>query len=116
MERRPRLYSRRVGHAMVPARAVYIGRPSKWGNPHHLPPRFNSKSLDEQRDLRHQVVELYIRTLRRRGMNPLELQGKDLSCWCVDWDGAELPERWSCHGQPLLILANPNIFGVPEWW
>jgi len=34
------------------------------------------------------------------------LRGKDLACWCVDWDPEEGPAPGLCHGEILLELAN----------
>lgn len=35
-----------------------------------------------------------------------ELRGKDLACWCVDWDPNEHPAPGVCHAEVLLELAN----------
>jgi hypothetical protein len=83
--RAPRVLNRRkVG---VPDDAVYVGRPSKWGNP------FRSHS-------RQRNIELYRDWLTRQNrlMDSLhELRGKDLVCWCA-------PSK--CHADVLLRLAN----------
>ncbi len=74
----------------VPENAVYIGRPSKWGNPFVV-------GMDGTRE---EVIEKYERfiTAHRPLMKRLfELRGKDLVCWCA-------PEK--CHGDVLLRLAN----------
>lgn len=77
-------------HGGVPSGAVYIGRPSKWGNPFVI-----------GRDgTRAQVIAKYRAWLLRNDalMAALpELRGKDLVCWC-----APSP----CHGDVLLELAN----------
>ena len=71
---------------------VYIGRPSKWGNPFVV-----GKDGD-----RETVIELYREWLTD---NPslledlVELKGKVLGCWCA-------PN--ACHGDVLLELANRN--------
>jgi hypothetical protein len=77
----------------IPPDAVYVGRPSKWGNPFIL-----SNKLP-----RHIAVNEY----RRYLLNNLELmaslselKGRDLVCWC-----APLP----CHADVLLELANPEF-------
>jgi uncharacterized phage-like protein YoqJ len=76
----------------VPQGAVYIGRPTKWGNPFVI-----------GRDgSRHEVVAKYRSHLlgNARLMAALpELAGKDLVCWCA-------PE--ACHGDVLVELANPK--------
>lgn len=70
---------------------VYIGRPSKWGNPFEM-------SKDVSRDEVCDMFEKYVEE------NPLlkqvikdELKGKNLICFCA-------PRR--CHGDTLLRIAN----------
>ena len=70
---------------------VYIGRPSKWGNPFVIGP-------DGTRDDVVRKFEQYLM------LNPIlmaaakkELKGKDLVCFC-----APLP----CHGDILSRIAN----------
>ncbi len=69
---------------------VYVGRPSKWGNPFVI-----------GRDgTRAEVIEKYRHWLL--GQPSLltalgELRGKDLACWCAPL---------ACHADVLLELAN----------
>lgn len=75
----------------VPREAVYIGRPSKWGNPFQI-----------GRDgTRKEVIEKFATYIVNSPlMNDLyELKNKDLVCFC-----APLP----CHGDVLLRLANEH--------
>jgi hypothetical protein len=80
--------------------AVYIGRPSKWGNPFTHEERLASAqglTLVESRD---DAVEAYRRYILDTPelMDALgELSGKDLVCWC---------KPAACHGDVLLELAN----------
>lgn len=76
-------------YAPVGVDDVYIGRPSKWGNPYVIGPDGN----------RQQVIEKYEAHLYDSGLidDILELRGKNLVCWC-----APRP----CHGDVLLRLAN----------
>lgn len=68
---------------------VYIGRPSKWGNPFVI-------GKDGTREEVVAKYEAYIKTTEL--MNDLhELKGKTLGCWCS-------PK--CCHGDVLLRLAN----------
>jgi len=73
----------------MPKGAIYIGRPSKWGNPYII-------GKDGTRD---EVIAKYKLHLLMSGLvNEVEeLKGKDLVCWCA-------PE--ACHGDILLELAN----------
>ena len=75
-----------------PEDAVYIGRPSKWGNPFRFPGVICPTRGDAIEGYRLHV------TLGAGKSLPFgELRGKDLVCWC-----APLP----CHGDVLLELAN----------
>jgi hypothetical protein len=74
----------------IPASAVYVGRPTKWGNP------FAIGVVS-----RAEVVQKYEQHLMS---NPelvedarSELKGKDLVCWCA-------PQ--ACHADVLMRVAN----------
>lgn len=69
--------------------AVYVGRPSKWGNPYKIGPRCT----------RLQAIALFENYLVNSGLlkDIAQLRGKDLICWCA-------PE--ACHADILLKLAN----------
>lgn len=87
-----RVLNRRTTYDRSP-NCVYVGRPSKWGNPFEI-------GRDGTRD---EVVDKYEGWLRfSRQASDLrcslhELRGKDLVCWCA-------PER--CHAEVLLKLVN----------
>lgn len=70
--------------------AVYIGRPSKWGNPYSI-------GADGTRAEVVSKYEEYLKSNPELLESLSELQGKDLICWC--WPQA-------CHGTVLLRLAN----------
>lgn len=83
----PRVLNKRNGPA---PQAVYIGRPSKWGNPFVIG-RDGSRS---------EVVAKYRAWVCDQPdlMAALpELRGRDLLCWCAPL---------SCHGDVLVELAN----------
>lgn len=70
---------------------VYIGRPSKWGNPFAI-----------GRDgTREEVVSKYEAHLVTSGLiaDIGELEGRNLMCWC---------SPLLCHGHVLLRYANPK--------
>ena len=74
----------------VPEGAVYIGRPSYWGNPFTI-------GVDGNRA---QVIEKFRAKLLASPSllaRVPELRGKDLVCWCA-------PQ--ACHGDVLLEIAN----------
>ena len=75
-------------HGDIPADAVNIMRPGKWGNP--FPVKVYGRS---------RCIELYRRHLVRSGLwhDVGELRGKDLVCVC---------KPAACHGDVLLELAN----------
>jgi hypothetical protein len=76
----------------IPIGSVYIGRPSKWGNPFALkdfPDRESCLAAYRQwLDSQPQVID----DARK------ELAGRDLVCFCA-------PKP--CHGDILLEIANP---------
>lgn len=88
-----------INKRMIPhSLGVYIGRPSKWGNPYsHLPVGTLAQHIVATRQ---EAVDAYRQYLlsNPKLMNDLhELRGKDLICWCA-------PN--ACHGDILLELAN----------
>ncbi len=88
----PRVYNRLNG-PVAPAGAVYIGRPSKFGNPYVIGKHGTREQVIER--YRQYLVlnpELYLAAKR-------ELRGKDLVCFCA-------PE--ACHGDVLLEIANES--------
>lgn len=122
-----RIQRRRTKGWCMPEGAIYVGRPTKWGNPY--PVMRNSGELFSRAD----SVELFRKTLifgdafwcygegakcmgdpcpdtHHMGTNKLtladilELKGRDLVCWCPleDANGNRIP----CHADILLALAN----------
>jgi len=87
----------RVVHCRIEHYDVYIGRPSKWGNPFsHL----DGTRATFKVATRAEAIEKYRRWLLDNVelMAALpELRGKVLGCWCA-------PKP--CHGDVLLELAN----------
>lgn len=77
----------RVVHCKKERYDVYIGRPSKWGNPFRV-------GVDGSRE---DVVQKYREWVRDQSLPFHELRGKVLGCWCHP-----LP----CHGDVLVELAN----------
>ncbi len=75
----------------IPPDAVYVGRPSKWGNPLIISHRY-----PRERVVRH-YKEWIMRKVEQDELDLAELKGKNLVCWC-----APLP----CHADILLELAN----------
>ena len=73
-----------------PSDAVYIGRPSKWGNPFVI-------GKDGTRQEVVQKYKDYILSNQFLLSQIEELRGKDVVCFCA-------PQQ--CHGDVLIELAN----------
>ena len=85
-----------------PADAVYVGRPTKWGNPYPVEKFGRAEAIDMYRALfeRHEQgkkTEFPVPSIT-------ELRGKDLACWCPLTDAGG--ERVPCHADVLIELAN----------
>ena len=80
----------RVVHCKKSPYDVYIGRPSKWGNPFVI-------GKDGTRTEVIRKYEQYIRSKPDLLFQLEELDGKILGCWC-----SPLP----CHGDVLIRLLN----------
>jgi len=80
----------RVVHCKREPFDVYVGRPSKWGNPFPL-------KREEDRDAVLVKYRRWLATQPALIASLHELRGKVLGCWCA-------PRR--CHADVLLRLAN----------
>lgn len=74
----------------MPDNTVYVGRPTKWGNP-FIP-------TDNTDRAREKSVSLYRDYITAKAPDLTELRGKNLSCWCNPGQ--------PCHADVLLELAN----------
>jgi hypothetical protein len=91
-----RIQRQRTRGWRMPEGAVYVGRPTKWGNPWRV-----GTGIDHAMTAREcvEAYSLMIRADRVRVLEAMvELRGKDLSCWC--------PPDQPCHVDVLLDLAN----------
>ena len=79
----------RVVHCKRQRFDVYIGRPSKWGNPFVI-------GKDGSRDEVIKKYEAWLGTQPNLLVALPELRGKVLGCWCA-------PQ--ACHGDVLVRLA-----------
>lgn len=87
----------RVVHCKREKYDVYIGRPSKWGNPFsHTGGKFGPANVGD-RDEAVDAYEAWILTQPELLKSLPELKGKTLGCWCA-------PKR--CHGDVLARLAD----------
>jgi hypothetical protein len=107
MNRPKRIQRRRAKGWRMPENAVYVGRPTRYGNPF----------IVGRDGTRERCVELYSflaqgylclssnarhddQTRAHRAMQAAKkyLRGKDLACWC--------PLNQPCHADVLLQIAN----------
>jgi hypothetical protein len=92
----PNIYSKRRGSVPYPEGAIYVGRPTEWGNP------FPAAS-ESQRNSACDQFEAY--AVARHAREPwwlLPLKGKHLVCWCKSTPTSLV----RCHAETLLRLAN----------
>ena len=113
-----RIQRQRTQGWRMPEGAVYVGRPTKWGNPFvigsNLPAVFvhdgvvvlwwTPRSDSAPTEARREAVRLF----REWAYGPgsgwemlSELRGKDLACWC--------PLDQPCHADVLLEWANGEV-------
>jgi len=85
----PKVLNKRVDG--IPAGAVYVGRPSKWGNPF----------IVGRDGVQGECVTLYEDWIAEQPelieAARTELRGKDLVCWC---------HPRPCHAEVLMRIAN----------
>jgi len=111
-----RIQRQRTRGWRLPPGAVYVGRPSRWGNPYRVI-RPNWVSDDRWGEDYYcadgEERGVAVRRFREDVINgrepydqldPAELRGKDLACWC--------PLDQPCHADVLLELANANAGGA----
>jgi|ERR1700733_5375379 len=91
-----RIQRKRTKGWKMPPNTVYVGRPTKWGNPYKL----------LQFDSAENCIDAFLQWLlacNHRSVIDVdrvkaELRGKDLACWC--------PPGQPCHADVLLEVAN----------
>lgn len=82
----------RIGGEPNIANAVYVGRPSKWGNPYRRSEFSEPGGAVDAFRLLMETEEENIRMIQS------ELRGRILSCWC--------PLDKPCHADVLAEIAN----------
>ena len=98
---------RTKGWQMFPG-TVYVGRPSKWGNPYKVEnfrPLGKKGTPEQEAEYLAQALRLYrvyVTEIRPELFSAakIELAGRNLCCWC--------PMTQPCHADILLELANPG--------
>lgn len=101
-----RIQRKRTKGWRMPPNTVYVGRPSRWGNPFQVVDLAAEYACDEAQ-ARVLCVEAYRKWLSSedaylamadRVDAKNELRGKDLACWCKPGE--------PCHADVLLEIAN----------
>lgn len=121
-----RIQRRRSRGWRAPAGAVYVGRPTRFGNPFTIAPaasrrggsldmwavQYQGRTLgrwDDKTEARADAADRYARWIREAKQASLveaaraELAGRDLTCWCPEPEPGQ-PDH--CHAAVLLELAN----------
>ena len=94
-----RIQRRRTEEWRMPEGAVFVGRPSKWGNPHREG-TWEELVDNYRRDLEAGELRFTREDVVR------ELRGKDLCCWCT--------LDHVCHADVLLAIANGDEHAEQE--
>ncbi|WP_213456678.1 DUF4326 domain-containing protein [Rhizomonospora bruguierae] len=88
-----RIQRRRTAGWRMPAGAVYVGRPTRWGN------RFGADNTPGSRAAAVRLFRLWVdQHPDYAAAARAELAGKTLACWC--------PTDKPCHADVLLAVAN----------
>jgi hypothetical protein len=96
-----RIQRKRTKGWRMPEGAVYVGRPSRWGNP-YLVGEVDPQTWEER--TAEDAVRLFRISVNRWWPKEYaehiraELADKDLACWC--------PLDQPCHADVLLEIAN----------
>jgi hypothetical protein len=101
-----RIQRQRTKGWRMPEGAVYVGRPSRWGNPwregaphpDHGRPMTRTETIDVYRGWVAQSFADWWGGLVLRTAIDNDLRGHDLACWC--------PLDAPCHADVLLELAS----------
>ncbi|MGE3854898.1 MAG: DUF4326 domain-containing protein [Planctomycetota bacterium] len=90
----------RVVHCMRDTYDVFIGRPSKWGNPFKV--RKGKRTDGLPREVAIERYREWIKTRPELLASLHELRGKRIACWCAPL---------ACHGDVLAELADAIAHG-----
>lgn len=92
-KRPKRIQRKRASGWRMPVNTIYVGRPTKWGNPYSVGSETDASG----------AVTAYIAVLDPATVAAArrELRGKNLACWCA----LDQP----CHADILLRIANEDV-------
>ncbi len=88
-----RIQRKRTKGWKMPANSIYVGRPTKWGNPYQV----SCNATDEYRKLQIDKFEQSMSIMLKQDAIT-ELKGKNLACFC--------PLDKPCHADVLLKISN----------
>jgi hypothetical protein len=94
----PKIFNKRTDD--IPDDAVYVGRPTKWGNPFsHQSGTRAQYQVDSRQEAVWRFRDWLLNEPEAQELRDSleELRGKDLVCWCVPM---------MCHAEVLMELAN----------
>ena len=84
----------------MPTNTVYVGRPTKWGNPYRADLFGGPERTTE---LFRRYINHDNEGAKQLQADARELRGKNLACWC--------PLDQPCHADVLLEWANTTVVG-----
>ncbi len=92
----PKVFNKKHGS---PSGSVYVGRPTKWGNPYtHIKGKYSRAThVVDTVDEAISKYEEYLKGNSELMRSLPELKGENLVCWCAPGP---------CHADVLLRLAN----------
>lgn len=98
-----RIQRQRTAGWKMPANTVYVGRPTKYGNPYRVgePDQLTGEPMtaaDVVRWFQTAADSASVEAAEWRAEIKRELAGKDLACWCKVGE--------PCHADVLLAIAN----------
>lgn len=88
-----RIQRKRTKGWKMPINTVYVGRPTKYGNPYQVSCNATNEFRVAQIEKYQQSMSIMLKQDARK-----ELKGKNLACWCKPGD--------PCHADVLLKIAN----------
>lgn len=89
-----RIQRKRTKGWKMPENTVYVGRPSKWGNPY----RTSDRDIEDHEHAVEKFRDMLNSDIDTSYPDCSELRGQNLACWC--------PLDKPCHADVLLKLAN----------
>jgi len=101
-----RIQRKRSKGFKMPANTVYVGRGTKWGNPHKVgislakndDGTYRYMTPKDAVDAYREYLKYWMWKASENNLNPSELKGKNLACWCKEGE--------PCHADVLLEIAN----------